>query len=100
MHVKKNSVYGRVANAAIYFIEPEVIDWIHQQKTISDFTLEVLPFFYGRIRTWHNNKVLRDIGTVSALRSVQREDIKLSQLCNDDDWSIHFLKNSILNKNF
>jgi mannose-1-phosphate guanylyltransferase len=100
MHEKKNGVNGRIANAAIYFIEPEVIDWIHQKKNISDFILEVLPFFYGRIRTWHNNELLRDIGTVSALRSVQRDDIKLPLYCKDEEWCSNFLKNSILSNIF
>ena len=95
MHEKKIGMTKITSNAAVYFIEPEVIDWIYAKKNISDFTLEVIPFFYGRIRTWHNNSVLRDIGTPSALKLAQKEIIKHQLLYLDDEWDLNYAKESI-----
>ena len=74
MHEKSANPPGDLANAAVYMIEPEVIDFIADLgKRIVDFSTEVLPHFMGRIATFHNDCYHRDIGTLASLTSAQFE---------------------------
>ena len=75
-HEKVPNPPGNLANGAVYLIEPEVIaDIADLQKPIIDFSTEVVPRFVGRINTWHNAGILRDIGSASSLRAAQLEEI-------------------------
>ncbi|MAV81863.1 MAG: mannose-1-phosphate guanylyltransferase [Pelagibacteraceae bacterium] len=67
---KSEKDYGDLANAAVYMIEPSVLNWI-VENNLKDFSTEVLPNFMNRISTWHNNKVLRDIGSLEELLKAQ-----------------------------
>ena len=60
---------GNRANGAVYLIEPEVSEWIKDNPDVSDFSRHVLPHFIGRIATWHNHGIHRDIGTPDSLLS-------------------------------
>lgn len=81
---------SRRANAAIYVLEPEVLDWLAQHPEITDFSTEVLPRHIGRIATWHNAGVHRDIGTLHALRAAQRDPIPEYYWPSRDDWQARF----------
>lgn len=89
-HEKVANPPGRRANAAVYLLEPEVLAWLNENQTVSDFSTEVLPNYIGRIATWHNNGVHRDIGTIEALRAAQRD--QLPQPCWPvcDNWQSKF----------
>lgn len=65
---------GKLANAAVYVIEPEVLDCIAAyRREIVDLSTEVIPAFMGRIYTAHNPGIHRDIGTIESLRLAQDE---------------------------
>lgn len=66
-HEKVNSPPGKLANAAVYLIEPSVLDMMMTiGKTQLDFSAEVIPHFLGRIFTYRNMAYHRDIGTMKS----------------------------------
>lgn len=98
MHEKSTHPPGNLANAAVYLIEPEVVEWIMKHPAISDFSTEVLPEFMGRIATWHNDHIHRDIGTPEALGVSQKDPRPNLPDPVLDNWRISFLKNDLLKK--
>ncbi|AAN48780.1 nucleotidyltransferase family protein [Leptospira interrogans] len=85
---------GNLANAAIYLIEPEVLDWIQEREYVNDFSNQVLPNFLGKIATWENKDIMRDIGNSEALAKAQKE-VTFPENNNLDEWETEFLSNSI-----
>ena len=64
-HEKVTDPPGNLANGAVYILENSIFSFLealHKEKI--DFSTEVLPFFLGRIFTFHNNMYHRDIGTM------------------------------------
>jgi mannose-1-phosphate guanylyltransferase len=89
-HEKVGNPPGRRANAAVYMLEPEVLEWLQRHPGISDFSTEVLPRYIGRIATWHNAGVHRDIGTLPALRAAQLDPMPDRYWCDYDKWQARF----------
>lgn len=85
-HEKVSNPPGNKANAAIYLLDASVLNWIRERPEISDFSNEVIPHFMGKIATWHNSGVMRDIGTPEALKAAQK-DVHFSCPDVSDDWS-------------
>jgi mannose-1-phosphate guanylyltransferase len=74
MHEKSENPPGNLANAAVYVVEPVVIEFMATLgRPVIDFSTEVLPHFMGRIHTFHNDRYHRDIGTVASLVRAQFE---------------------------
>ena len=69
---KKKNPPGNLANAAIYILEPAVFMWMQNNPHVIDFSLDVIPNFMGKIKTWENTGLLIDIGIPEALESVQK----------------------------
>jgi mannose-1-phosphate guanylyltransferase len=66
-HEKVNNPPGKLANAAVYMIEPPVLDMMASlSKTQIDFSTEVIPHFMGRIFSYCNTTYHRDIGTMES----------------------------------
>ncbi len=66
-HEKVDSPPGNLANAAVYILEPAVLDFMKSLgKAEIDFSTEVIPYFMGRILTYRNDSYHRDIGTVAS----------------------------------
>lgn len=94
-HEKVVDPPGTRANAAVYLLEPEVIQWIAQHSEVSDFSTEVLPNYLGKIATWHNTQIHRDIGTLATLQQAQL-DPKPEKVWNEiDTWQQWFQKQPI-----
>lgn len=65
---------GTTANAAVYIFEPVVLELARSlRRTRLDISTEILPRLIGRIWTWHNARYHRDIGTLEAWRTAQRD---------------------------
>jgi mannose-1-phosphate guanylyltransferase len=96
LHEKVKNPPGKLANAAIYIIEPEVINWIESNPEITDFSTEVIPQFLGKIATWANKSVHRDIGTISELVKAQK-DCENSPLINvkNNSWQDNFYNSKV-----
>lgn len=84
---------GKIANAAVYILEPCVVEWITKNKS-KDISLEVLPNFLGKIFTVFNPSFHRDIGTIKNLKAAQY-DPKKHTLTVLDDWINDFMSNPI-----
>lgn len=73
-HEKIINPPGVRANAAVYIIEPSVIDLIASfNKDFCDFSTEVIPLLMGKIQTFHNIDYHRDIGTIESLLIAEKE---------------------------
>ena len=61
---------GNLANGAVYLLNPEVIDWIHENN-ITDFSNEVIPKYINKIYTFENKGIHIDIGTIEKYKYAQ-----------------------------
>ena len=78
-HEKVPNPPGRRANAAVYIIEPEVVEYaVSLRKRVIDFSTEIIPAFLGRMTTFHNADYHRDIGTPESLRLAEIEYCQVS----------------------
>lgn len=65
---------GDLANGAVYILEPTIFEYLKSLgKKKIDFSTEVLPYYMGRIFTFHNNCYHRDIGTIENYESANKE---------------------------
>ena len=94
-HEKSNNPLGNLANGAVYLLEPEVLKWIEVHPNINDFSTEVLPHFMGKIATWNNSLIHRDIGTLQMLQLAQSDPHPNSCWPEIDTWQKEFLSNPI-----
>ena len=94
-HEKSNNPPGNQANGAVYLLEPEILKWILENPSISDFSTEVLPHFIGSIATWHNQGIHRDIGALPMLKLAQSDPQPKSCWPEIDSWQKKFLSNQI-----
>ena len=95
LHEKVTNPPGNCANGAVYLLEPEVLEWICEHPGINDFSRDVLPHFMGRIATWHNSGVHRDIGQLSMLRLAQLDPTPTPIWREDDAWQEEFIKHPV-----
>jgi mannose-1-phosphate guanylyltransferase len=66
-HEKVANPPGTLANAAVYIIEPSVVDMMASLgKEQIDLSTGVIPRLIGKIFTYHNTSYHRDIGTPSS----------------------------------
>jgi mannose-1-phosphate guanylyltransferase len=86
---------GKRANAAVYLLEPEILTCLEENSQLSDFSTEVLPKYLGRIATWHNDKIHRDIGTINALKQAQLDPLPAVVWNKIDTWQQRYLENPI-----
>jgi len=71
-HEKVARPPGNKANAAVYILESEVMNFLGSLGKVKiDFSREVIPAYIGRIFTYHNDIYHRDIGTTDALEKAQ-----------------------------
>lgn len=73
-HEKVANPPGNHANAAVYILEPSVLDFLASlRKEVIDISTEVLPHYLGRIQAFHNFDYHRDIGTPESLALAEQE---------------------------
>ena len=73
-HEKVPNPPSNFANGAVYILEPSIFDFLAGLgKKIINFSTEVLPFYIGRIYTFHNEMYHRDIGTMESYKAAERE---------------------------
>ena len=71
---KQKNPPGNLANAAVYILEPEVLDYAASfGKAFVDFSTEIIPHYLGRISTFHNGTYHRDIGNLQSFLLAQLE---------------------------
>ena len=94
-HEKVEKPPGNLANAAVYLIEAEIIEWIVNHPKVTDFSTEVLPQFIDKIATWENRKIHRDIGTIEMLKEAQMDECENQMWDENSSWQQDFLTNPI-----
>ena len=73
-HEKVENPPGNLANAAVYIIEPEVLDFaVGLNRAFVDFSTDVIPHFMGRIQMFETKGYHRDIGNPRALELAHLE---------------------------
>jgi mannose-1-phosphate guanylyltransferase len=73
-HEKVENPPGNLANAAVYVVDPPIIDFIRGlDKSFVDLSTEVMPHFLGRIYAVEHNGYHRDIGTLESLARAHEE---------------------------
>ena len=80
MHEKVENPPGNLANAAIYIMEPEILDQIEAMEGQEiDISTEVIPTLLGRLYTYYISGYHRDIGSPFSL-SQAHQDMSLEQI--------------------
>ena len=95
LHEKIVDPPGTLANAAVYLLEPEILQWLEKNPQINDFSTQVLQNYLGRIATWHNDQIHRDIGILQTLRQSQLDPRPLPVWGKKDAWQQWFLEQPI-----
>ena len=66
---KVNNPPSNLANGAIYIFNRELTNWLKlQNRQLTDFSNDVLPYLTGKIQTWHTTEFFIDIGTPESLK--------------------------------
>ncbi len=73
-HEKVSNPPGNLANAAVYILEPEVIELAAGLPgKVKDLSIDVMPKYLGRIGSFQTDGYHRDIGSVEALARAHAE---------------------------
>ena len=102
-HEKVAHPLGNHANAAVYIIEPSVMDFLASlNKSFIDFSTEVLPAYMGRVYTFHNVHYHRDIGNPESYLTAQIEfPVAMKGVDSNNGWEAWCQKNiDMLNNDF
>ena len=94
-HEKVAEPPGNRANAAVYLLEPEMLQWVAQNHDVNDFSTEVLPNYLGKIATWQNAEIHRDIGTLATLRQAQLDPKPEAVWGEMDNWQQWFIQHPV-----
>lgn len=86
---KSNLYYGNRANGAIYVLDPSVIDFINDNKGITDFSTQVIPAYINKIKCWHYSGFHLDIGNFENLKKSQFKSQKYIFSNSNLGWSLH-----------
>ena len=95
---KSNAPTSNLANGAIYFLSYDLVNLICRDKTIIDFSKDLIPNLIGKILTWHNTGYHRDIGTLESLIKAQNDPKRTLYWPEHDSWMTNFRRNPIHKK--
>ena len=95
LHEKISNPPGNLANGAVYLLEPQVVRWVTERSQVSDFSTEVLPEFLGRVATWENLGIHRDVGAIASLLNAQKDPQHDPCWPDTDDWMSMYRDNPV-----
>jgi mannose-1-phosphate guanylyltransferase len=72
-HEKVAHPPGNLANGAVFVLGAEILEWVHQHSTATDFCRDIVPFGIGRFATFENTRYHRDVGTPQALQRARAD---------------------------
>jgi mannose-1-phosphate guanylyltransferase len=73
-HEKVENPPSNLANAAVYILQPEVVDYGRAiGKAVADFQTEIIPAFLERIFAVEHRGYHRDIGSLESLQAARSE---------------------------
>lgn len=73
VHEKVQNPPGNLANAAVFLVETEILDWVCAHPESFDFCKDVVPPLAQKWFTFHNGVFHRDIGTPEALAKAEAD---------------------------
>lgn len=73
VHEKVQNPPGNLANAAVFLVETEILDWVCAHPESYDFCKDVVPPLAHKWFTFHNGVFHRDIGTPEALAKAEAD---------------------------
>lgn len=94
-HEKVPDPPGNLANASIYLLDPEILELMRDRPTATDFDIEIIPELLGKIATWENTGIHRDIGYQEALKLAQQDPLPQLGLHHWDSWLKEFASHPI-----
>ena len=94
-HEKIQNPPGKLANGAVYLLEPKLLTWLKKYPDSTNFSTDILPRLLGYIATWENREIHRDIGTIGSLQKAQSDKIPVICWQEKDQWQHEFEKTSI-----
>ena len=68
MHEKSRKPPSNIANTAIYIVSKKFFKDIKKIKKLKNISTDVIPFFLGKIFTYHTKKPFFDIGSLKYLK--------------------------------
>jgi len=88
-HEKVKSPPGNLANAAVYILDPSVLNILKSMGKVKiDFSTEVIPKLMRRISAFRNFEYHRDIGTMASWTEAHKDFPEKSDADkNSDAWS-------------
>lgn len=94
-HEKVKNPPGNLANAAVYILEPAVLDMMASLGSEQiDFSTEVIPHFLGRICTYRNAQYHRDIGNLDSWMAANKDfPVARANAQNQNAWAQILAKN-------
>ena len=87
---------SNLANAAVYILEPELINILAAGPQVVDFSSEVIPKYLGRIATWENRGIHRVIGIIDSLINAQLDATPDNCWPMEDDWLINYRRSAVV----
>jgi len=79
-HEKVANPPGNIANAAVFLLEKEALNWLDAAPKATDFCKEIVPLGIGQFQTYFNGIYHRDIGTMGSLNQANQDFLKLANL--------------------
>jgi mannose-1-phosphate guanylyltransferase len=76
-HEKVANPPGNMANAAVFLLEKEALNWLDLAPTATDFCKDIVPLGIGQFQTYLNQIYHRDIGTLATLNKAKLDFQKL-----------------------
>jgi mannose-1-phosphate guanylyltransferase len=91
---KDPNTKGKIANAAVYIFEPEVIEWIDKNENVLDISTQVISNFLGKISVQEHHGFFRDIGNIQSLIDAQTDVSNLETMI-EDEWQSRFIQSEL-----
>jgi mannose-1-phosphate guanylyltransferase len=76
-HEKVANPPGNIANAAVFLLEKEALNWLDLAPMAADFCKEIVPLGIGQFQTYFNSVYHRDIGTIGSLNQANQDYLSL-----------------------
>ena len=79
-HEKVANPPGNIANAAVFLLEKEALNWLDLAPKATDFCKDIVPLGIGQFQIYFNNVYHRDIGTIASLNQANQDFLKLANM--------------------
>ena len=77
-HEKVANPPGNMANAAVFLLEKEALNWLDLAPKATDFCKDIVPLGIGQFQTYFNSVYHRDIGTIASLNQANQDFLGLA----------------------